>query len=711
VPQTARTESQRVEELVEERFPGVVRDDTQLLVLRGADVAAGARALRSAGAEPLVAEASVRPDGRAALLPFRLRGTPVEEVVPAAERIGAEIYGGAVVDRDFQEVSQSDLRRGEVFGVVAALVILLLVFGTLVAGVLPLVLAAVAIVVALGVVSLVGQAATLSIFVTNIVSGMGLALGIDYALFVVSRYREERGLGREPLDAVAVTGATAGRAVTFSGIAVAVALSSMLFPPDSVLRSLGAGASIVAVVSVLAALTLLPALLGLLGDRVDAGRLPFGGGTGEREGRFWSWLARVVMRRPVISLVLSAGLLLLCALPVLGLDTGSSGVSTLPDRTPAKQGYLALDRAFSIGRYSPARIVVLGRAPEAVARLRAAAGAAETRTAGETTLLQVPVAGDPTGDRAVAAVTRLREQVVPAAGFPPGVEVLVGGETAVHLDYVALNDQARPWVFAFVLGLSFVLLMLAFRSIVVPAKAILLNLLSVGAAYGLMVLVFQDGVGAGLLGLDRVETIEVWVPLLLFAILFGLSMDYHVFLLSRIRERYLETGDNAGAVAFGLGTEVPPRRRDAAHRIPVVRVHRTPLIWWSRARIQVRPEHAAIRVAEGTYGRRTARARMGSAHTEARPVAEQRQDAGTISARRPSGRTCRGRSPASPRPAAEDAPTGCGRDSPTRTRSGTPPPRACRAAPRARATRRDGRGRGRCDATHPWRRRRTSSGG
>jgi RND superfamily putative drug exporter len=169
-------------------------------------------------------------------------------------------------------------------------------------------------------------------------------------------------------------------------------------------------------------------------------------------------------------------------------------------------------------------------------------------------MLEVPVEGDPTGDRAVAAVERLRDEAIPRARFPATTTVLVGGETANHVDYVALNNEARPWVFAFVLGLSFVLLMLAFRSIVVPAKAILLNLLSVGAAYGLLVLVFQDGVGARLLGLDRVEAIEVWVPLLLFAILFGLSMDYHVFLLSRIRERYLETGDNTAAVAFGLAT-------------------------------------------------------------------------------------------------------------------------------------------------------------
>ncbi|HSC90283.1 MAG TPA: MMPL family transporter [Gaiellaceae bacterium] len=562
VPQSAQTDSQRVRELLEERMPGVLRQDVELLVLRDADVAGAVRALRDAGAVPLPEQATIRRDRSAALLPFRLGGTSIGDLLPVVDRLDAEVYGGAIVDRDFRAVSQSDLRRGEAFGVAAALVILVLVFGSLVAAVVPLVLAGVAIAVSLGIVTLVGQAATLSIFVTNIVSGMGLALGIDYALFVVSRYREERLRGRGPAAAVEETGATAARAVTFSGVAVAVALSSMLFPPDAVLRSLGAGASIVAVVSVAGALTLLPALLGLLGDRVDAVRIPFAGGTGEAEGRFWSWAARAVMRRPVPALVLSAGLLVACALPVLGLETGSSGVSTLPDRTPAKQGFTLLERTFSIGRESPVRIVVEGDAGAAVARLRSelrrdpAFGAPRARRSADGTLLllEVPVAGDPTGEEAVAAVERLRGRLVAEASFPPGAAVLVGGETANHMDYVALNDASRPWVFGFVLGLSFVLLMLAFRSVVVPAKAILLNLLSVGAAYGLLVLVFQDGIGNELLGLDRVETIEVWVPLLLFAVLFGLSMDYHVFLLSRIRERYVETGDNTAAVAFGVAT-------------------------------------------------------------------------------------------------------------------------------------------------------------
>jgi len=212
VPQSAQTDSQRVEELLERRLPQALREDVELLVLRGDDVAGAARALREAGVAPLPEQATVRPDRRAAILPFRLEGTPVEDVLPTAERLDAEVYGGAIVDRDFQEVSQSDLRRGEVFGVLAALVILVLVFGALVSALLPLVLAGVSIVVSLGIVALLAQAATLSIFVVNIVAGMGLALGIDYALFVVSRLREERAAGHGPAEAMAVAGATAARA-------------------------------------------------------------------------------------------------------------------------------------------------------------------------------------------------------------------------------------------------------------------------------------------------------------------------------------------------------------------------------------------------------------------------------------------------------------------------------------------------------------------
>jgi RND superfamily putative drug exporter len=321
---------------------------------------------------------------------------------------------------------------------------------------------------------------------------------------------------------------------------------------------------------VIAALTLLPAVLTLLGDRVNALRIPYFGRAAERagrEGRFWGAIVNVVMRRPVASLVVSVGLLLTLAAPVLALDTGTSGAATLPDRFESKQGYLLLREEFPKESTEPVEIAVAGdvRAPAVEAALtrleqelarRPIFGkpTVEANEAGTVARVTVPIAANPDGERAIAAVRGLRSEVVPRAFAGVDAEVYVGGDTAEELDYHDTVNFWLPLVLAFVLGLSFLLLMLAFRSVVVPATAIGMNLLSVGAAYGLLVLVFQEGVGNELLGLREAETIDAWVPLFLFAVLFGLSMDYQVFLLSRIRERYTQTGDTNAAIAFGIGS-------------------------------------------------------------------------------------------------------------------------------------------------------------
>ena len=495
----------------------------------------------------------------------------VEAVRAADGRDGFEvaITGEHTLDADFDTLAGEDLRNGELgFGLPVALIVLLIVFGSVVAGLVPLLSAVISITVALALLALVGQVFPLSVFATNMLTGMGLALGIDYSLFVLSRFREERGHGRERRAAIAAVGATASRAVLFSGIAFTLAMVGLLLVPSTIMRSLAAGAIAAAVVSVAAALTLLPALLSVLGDRVNALRLPVVGRAAEREeSRFWSGLVGGVLRRPVISLVLATVVLLIMAAPVLGLRSGEAGVSTLPDRLAAKQGYLALNAAFPGQTTEPVEIVIDGDADApavqtGIDRLRERlAGeprfgrpAVETNPAGDLTVLTVPIAGDPLGEEAVDAVRALRSEHVPAAFPDPAVEVLVGGDTAETIDE---SDTMRRWlpiVLAFVLALSFVLLTVAFRSLVVAAKAIVVNLLSVGAAYGLLVLVFQEGVGNELFGFPQVDTIESWVPLFLFAVLFGLSMDYHVFLLSRIRERYRQTGDNRDAIAHGVGS-------------------------------------------------------------------------------------------------------------------------------------------------------------
>jgi RND superfamily putative drug exporter len=479
------------------------------------------------------------------------------------------ITGEETVDADFDTLSEEDLLNGELgFGLPVALVVLLIVFGSVVAGLIPMLVSIVSIAVALSLTALVGQAFPLSVFATNMLTGMGLALGIDYTLFVLSRFREERVHGRERLDAIAAVGATASRAVVFSGVAFTLAMIGLLLVPSTIMRSLAAGAIAAALVSVVAALTLLPSLLSLLGDRVNALRIPYFGRIAAREqSPFWSRTVRVVMRRPLVSLVLATAILLAMAAPVLGLRSGEAGVSTLPDRLPAKQGYLALNAEFPGETTDPVEVVIDGDAASAavqtgIARLQERLAAddllgraeLETSPAGDLTVLTIPIEGDALGEDAVDAVRELRGEHVPAAFPGPGVEVLVTGDTAEAIDASDTMSDWLPIVFAFVLGLSFVLLTIAFRSLVVAAKAIAVNLLSVGAAYGLLVLVFQEGVGNELFGFPQVDTVEFWVPLFLFAVLFGLSMDYHVFLLSRIRERFLRTGDNSDAIAHGVGS-------------------------------------------------------------------------------------------------------------------------------------------------------------
>ena len=358
--------------------------------------------------------------------------------------------------------------------------------------------------------------------------------------------------------------------MVFSGTAFVVAMFGMLLVPSSIMRSLAVGAIVVGIVSVVAATTLLPALLGLLGDRVDSLRVPFVGRrvleSAGSESRFWGGIVRRVLRRPGLSLVLSAGLLVVLAAPVLGLNVGTSGVSALPDRFASKQGLLALERDFPGASTDPAEIVVSNASSpgteEALAALRTRLandprfGEGEIRRSadGNVAVLSVPVQGDPTDENAVTAVKELRSDVVPAAFAGTDAEALVGGTTSENIDYFSSVIDPAPYVIGLVLLLTFVLLTVVFRSVVVGATAVLLNLLSVGAAYGLLVTVFQYGIGADLLGFQQVDTIEAWVPLFLFSVLFGLSMDYQVFLLSRIRERYDQCGDTTEAVTFGVAS-------------------------------------------------------------------------------------------------------------------------------------------------------------
>jgi putative drug exporter of the RND superfamily len=527
--------------------------------------------------------ALVSEDGHATIVPIGIvDDDETEAVVEAVERADEDpaftvaVTGDETLDHDFNVLSQEDLENGELkFGLPAALIILLLVFGAVVAGLVPLLMAAVSIVVALGLTALVAQQFELSVFVINMLTGMGLALGIDYSLFVVSRYREERGGGREKFDAITASGMTASRAVFFSGTVFVVAMLGMLIVPSSIMRSLAVGAILVGIVSVVAALTLLPAVLGLLGDRVNALKIPFIGRrileSANSEGRFWGGIVRTVLRRPALSLSLSVGVLVALTLPILGLNIGTGGVSTLPDRFVSKQGFLALERDFPGTTADPAEIVVVGGAASDAAsadvsrRLeqvrstlasdpRFGSGQIRRAETEDVVVLSVPVAGDPASPEAIAAVRELRDETVPQAFEGSDAEVLVGGASSENIDYFASVIDPAPLVIGLVLLLTFLFLTVVFRSVVIAGTAVALNLLSVGAAYGLLVLVFQYGVGADLLGFQDVDRIEAWVPLFLFSVLFGLSMDYQVFLLSRIRERFDETRDTTDAVIYGVGS-------------------------------------------------------------------------------------------------------------------------------------------------------------
>ncbi|MFA5801640.1 MAG: MMPL family transporter [Thermoleophilia bacterium] len=597
---TKPTESEQGWQLLKERLRGPEKDK-EIIIIRsdnltvdspeyrkqvdqlalditslGSDVVEGGMNYYMTGDQSLVSK-----DRHITLMPIVMAGTLsdanrnidlVHEKTAAAEHSGFEIVstGAASNNEDFNKLSESDLQKAELLGIPIAMIILVIVFGTLAAAGLPLLLAGFSIIIAIGITALVGQRFEMSFFVVNMITMMGMAVGIDYSLFVVSRYREELIRGRGKLDAIETAGATASRAVLFSGMTVILALAGLLIVPMSLFYSLGAGAIFVVAVSVLAALTLLPALLGLMGEKINSLRIPFmhryQSGHEADQGRFWDWITGKVMGRPVISALLAIGLLITPAIFYFQIHTGANGIKVLPEEYESRRGFDILDSEFSFGLISPAEIVIDGDinsqgVRDAMARLQNEVGQdpafygtpkVEVNEAGDLALISVPVSGSSESDEATGSVVRLREEYIPRAFSDTDAHVVVAGPPAMNKDYFSMTDDYRPIVFIFVLSLSFLLLTIVFHSLVVPFKAIVMNMLSVGAAYGLIVLVFQEGVGAGIFGFQKVDAVEAWVPLFLFSVLFGLSMDYHVFLLGRIRENYMLTGDNSKSVAAGL---------------------------------------------------------------------------------------------------------------------------------------------------------------
>ena len=525
-------------------------------------------------------EGLVSQDRRTTLMPVTLTGDVVEAVEtvgPLVELLhetdGQEGFrtltaGDGSIWHDGEQQFEKDISRGEGIGLPVALIVLLIVFGAGVAAGVPVIAGILGILLSIGMTAIASQFIGIDTNTMSMITMIGLAVGIDYTLFIVERFREERVHGREKVDAIVAAGSTASRAVLFSGITVIIALAGLMIVPANMFIGMSVGAITVVIAAVAVALTLLPAVLSLLGDRINWLTLP-----GRKmkpnaspDSGFFGKTTAIVMRHPWASAITSIALLIAMAAPFTRIDVGSLGISTFPEDLQSVQAFEILDEKFSAGFIDPAEIVLEGDvdSPEVAAaleefRARVAEDASfatvsdlTVNDAGTHAYFTVLVNGDSTSAEALDAVRRLRAEHVPGAFDGAPVEVYVGGGTAASVDYVDTMNQYLPIVIGFVLTLSFVLLLMVFRSIVIPLKAIVMNLLSVGAAYGMVVLVFQEGVGADLLGFRQADQVEAFLPVFLFAVLFGLSMDYHVFLLSRIQERFLHTGDNAHSVAYGL---------------------------------------------------------------------------------------------------------------------------------------------------------------
>jgi len=528
----------------------------------------------------------------------------IREEASRENELETHVIGGPAIDYDMEKTSEADLIRAETYSLPLILIILLLVFGTAVAAILPLILGMASVSLTLALLFALGHWLPLSVFARNIVTMVGLGLGVDYCLFIVSRFREELAITDSIPEALRSTLDTAGRAVVFSGAAVVVGLAMLILFSFVFMRSLGIGGMLVAAISVLLAITLLPALLSIIGNKVNSARLISARYLLAGGGRFWHFWSRMVMRRPLIFLVVSMAILLALALPVRTMKAGSPGIDNLSPESDSRIGVELFAEKWGVGEISPLYIVVRTEDANTVWRpdFRAALAAIGTRlredprvarvesiaeldlprelprdpreleayiranpvTAAEaysmvdieggsrTTMMRVITTTEPKDAQTKQLVRDLRADILPQVSFPTRAEVLVGGGPAEAVDFTDKLASSFPYLMGAVLVITYFVLLLLFRSVILPLKAIFMNLLSVSAAFGVLVLVFQEGWGESLLGFKSPGGIIPFVPVILFAVLFGLSMDYEVFLLSRMKEEYERSGNNEEAVAFGL---------------------------------------------------------------------------------------------------------------------------------------------------------------
>ena len=527
-------------------------------------------------------EGRISKDRHSALVTLELRTTdlakaktldaPVQKALlaAAARHPGFAIEEfGVNAEKQIDGAVVSDFKKAGVFSVPVTLAILVIAFGAFVAAGLPLLLALSAVLATTGLLALPSHLIPLDADIGVIVLLIGLAVGVDYSLFYLKREREERAAGRSPREALEIAAATSGRAVLISGLTVMVAMAGMLLTGDRTFMGFGIATMIVVAIAVLGSLTVLPALLAALGDKVDRLRVPFANRLRRADGgdRMWSAILDRVLRRPLVSAALAGGLMLALAAPALHLHIATPGMETLPQNLSSVKTYNKLQKAFP-GQANSAQVVVesddvrrtaVTKAIADLKRTAIATGQFSTPTnidvnpQGTIAVVSLAMQGKGTDARSVAALETLRKHVVPATvGKLAGADVGVTGTTANDKDSNDQLSHATPFVFAFVLGFAFLLMLLTFRSVVIATKAVLLNLLSVAAAYGVLVLVFQDGWGKGLLGFSVTGGIVGFLPIFLFVILFGLSMDYHVFIISRIREAFDRGMPTEDAVAHGI---------------------------------------------------------------------------------------------------------------------------------------------------------------
>jgi uncharacterized membrane protein YdfJ with MMPL/SSD domain len=521
----------------------------------------------------------VSPDGSAARIVGRINGdqaTVEPHLVPVRQAIGSieaksggfivHSVSGTLTNQDITNLINSSLDR--TFATIGlTFIILLITFGAFVASLVPLLLATTALLAAFGILGLFSQTISpVSPYATQLIVLIGLAVSVDYSLFMITRFRSERRRGRDRLLAIETASSTAGRAVFFSGLAVMISIASLFMIDVSIFRSMAIGTIGVILVAVVGSLTFLPATLAILGDRVNAGRVPLLGRDRPEGSGLWSTLVSAVMRRPIRLALVAAAALLVLAAPTLHLRIGVTDFTSFPDQIDGVQAVKLLNEKWPQGSTLGLSVVVTGfERPETKAAVEAfrTSGLTVPGLSGPVTvtpsrdgkvgLVSFTMAGTQNDPTSQAVVRHVRTSVVPAAfGHLAGVRAYVAGTAAQAMDVTQIYLDAIPLIFGFVLGLSFLLLLVVFHSLVIPLKALALNLLSTAAAFGVMVAVFQDGIVGHALGLAQSSVIESWVPIFVFAILFGLSMDYHVFILTRVKEARDRGIDSRSAVAKGI---------------------------------------------------------------------------------------------------------------------------------------------------------------